>query len=432
MQQQSRYIDIFAGCGGLSLGLHLSGWEGVFAVEKSSMAFETLSYNLIEKNSHFTWPSWLPQKNYDINYFIKKYREHLKDLSGKIDMIVGGPPCQGFSMAGRRNEADKRNSLIRSYIRFIKLVKPKLLLFENVKGFTLPFKKEKKTSKLYSEYVLSELRKLGYDVQGRLIDFSEFGIPQKRQRFIIIGSKISTAEYIFEKIIENKQTILKQKGLLQEKKTTLKDAISDLLQSNGVIDSPDSVRFLAGKYSQPRTTYQQIMRAGCNLEYPDSHRFANHDTKTVSKFTVILNESTKNKNVEEHIRKRFNMKKHSVIPLDGNSCSPTLTTLPDDYIHYKEPRILTVREYARIQSFPDWYEFKEKYTTGGKYRKIEVPRYSQIGNAVPPLFAEIVGTSLLQCLKEFEKGYTLSKNLSVPRPDAYTSDIIKDNYLKAE
>ena len=94
------------------------------------------------------------------------------------------------------------------------------------------------------------------------------------------------------------------------------------------------------------------------------------------------------------MKERFNLKKRTVIPLSGQTPTPAITTLPDDYIHYCEPRIFTVREYARIQSFNDWYEFKGKYTTGGKRRTQEVPRYSQIGNAIPPLFGEQAGLIL--------------------------------------
>ncbi|MCJ7630786.1 DNA cytosine methyltransferase, partial [Candidatus Bathyarchaeota archaeon] len=98
--------------------------------------------------------------------------------------------------------------------------------------------------------------------------------------------------------------------------------------------------------------------------------------------------------IGDGVRARFGLKKKTLIPLDKDDQCPTLTTLPDDYIHYSEPRILTVREYARIQSFNDWFEFKSNYTTGGGRRKTEVPRYTQVGNAVPPLFAELCGTVL--------------------------------------
>ena len=113
------YIDLFSGCGGLALGLHNAGWKGLFAVEKSADAFKTLKYNQIDKDKNFNWPEWLEQKNYDINDIIKYYAKNLKSLRGKIKLIAGGPPCQGFSMAGRRKENDDRNKLIDSYIKFV-------------------------------------------------------------------------------------------------------------------------------------------------------------------------------------------------------------------------------------------------------------------------------------------------------------------------
>ncbi|MBW7913589.1 MAG: DNA cytosine methyltransferase, partial [Taibaiella sp.] len=103
MPKEYSYIDLFAGCGGLSLGLHNAGWKGLFAVEKSPDAFKTLKYNLIDKKNHFNWPKWLGEPtNLEINEVIKKYKNQLQNLRGKVDLVAGGPPCQGFSMAGRR------------------------------------------------------------------------------------------------------------------------------------------------------------------------------------------------------------------------------------------------------------------------------------------------------------------------------------------
>ena len=120
-----QYIDLFSGCGGLSLGLQKSGCRGLFAIEKNHEAFLTLKHNLIDKHSHFDWPSWLAKKNHDIDDVISQYPSELQSLCGTIDLVAGGPPCQGFSMAGRRNEKDNRNKLISSYIEFISLVQPK-------------------------------------------------------------------------------------------------------------------------------------------------------------------------------------------------------------------------------------------------------------------------------------------------------------------
>lgn len=404
MTSKKTYIDLFAGCGGLSLGLYNSGlWKGKFAIEKSPDAFETLQYNLIEKKNHFEWPNWLPKQNHDINEVIKNHKDNLKSLRGEIDLVAGGPPCQGFSTAGRRIEGDSRNELIKSYIKFIRLVQPKVIFFENVRGFTQKFDKNKIKGKIYSEYVTKALEYgspkgdfQGYKVEGKLIDFSEFGIPQKRTRFILVGIRKDIVNQVkpngfFEQIQEQKETFLIKKGIGMT--NSLEDAISDLLKINEVV-SPDTKSFTAGLYNPIQSKYQKLLRGKVDSEIPDSHRFAKHSEETLKKFDFILQNAEKNKTLSNDLKERFNLKKRTVIPLSGQTPTPTITTLPDDYIHYCEPRIFTVREYARIQSFNDWYEFKGKYTTGGKRRTQEVPRYSQIGNAIPPLFGEQAGLIL--------------------------------------
>lgn len=403
MEKQPTYIDLFAGCGGLSLGLHNAGWKGLFAIEKSPDAFKTLKYNLIDNKDHFNWPSWLPKENIEIDNAIKLHKDNLEKLKNKVDLVAGGPPCQGFSMAGRRNENDQRNNLIKSYIDFIKIIKPKILFFENVKGFTMEFKKNKDKGKEYSSYVENALNRAGYFVKGELVNFGEYGIPQKRTRFILVGvrkdlanASKDLAETFFSTIKENRHSFLSEKNLTVN--TNLKDAISDLLKANGLKESPDTKSFQAGTYSKIKSSYQTLMREGIENKIADSHRFPKHRPDIIEKFDVILKTCRKNKDIDAKTRERFNIKKHTIIPLDKNDKSPTITTLPDDYIHYSEPRILTVREYARIQSFPDWYQFQGKYTTGGKRRTQEVPRYSQIGNAIPPLFGEQSGLVLKQLI----------------------------------
>jgi DNA (cytosine-5)-methyltransferase 1 len=403
MANTFNYIDLFAGCGGLSLGLHNAGWKGLFAIEKSPDAFKTLKHNLIDDKKHFSWYDWLPQTNLEINAVIKKYKTQLIALRGTVDMVAGGPPCQGFSMAGRRKESDDRNKLIKSYISFIKLVQPKIIFFENVKGFTQEFKQNKEKGKQYSNYVENALKRAGYKVKGELVNFGDFGIPQKRTRFILVGvrkdiakNNKQIAKSFFEKIEADKKQFLINKNLTVN--TKLKDAISDLLKQNGTVQSPDTASFQAGIYSKTKNPYQVLLRVGIENKIADSHRFPKHRPDIIEKFQVILNTCQKNKDIDAKTRECFNIKKHTIIPLDKNAKSPTTTTLPDDYIHYSEPRILTVREYARIQSFPDWYAFQGKYTTGGKRRTQEVPRYSQIGNAIPPLFGEQSGLVLKQLI----------------------------------
>lgn len=396
-------ISLFSGCGGLDLGLYQSNWEGVFAIEKNPFAFETLRFNLIDNKKHFNWPAWLPQKEHDINEVLKKYKNELKKLEGKIDLIVGGPPCQGFSMAGKRIETDERNKLVFSYIKFIKIIKPKLLFFENVKGFTYAFGKGKRVDAVpYSKIVTDELINLGYDISPHVIDFSDFGIPQRRKRFILIGVRndYGSANAFMEIILKNKNNFLKNKGLPYN--PTLKDAISDLLRSNGESPTPDRKGFLSGKYGKQNSKYQKFLRNGFAKvgSVPNSHSFAKQSDEKISCYKRLLAEyPEKGKRIDGRNRAAWGIKQRSITVLDPNTISPTITGQPDDYLHYCEPRIMTVRECARIQSFPDWYEIKCKYTTGGNMRKIEVPRYSQIGNAIPPLFAEQAGMALKEMLK---------------------------------
>jgi len=405
MRRKNPYtvIDLFSGCGGLSLGLYNAGWEGLFAIEKSIDAFKTLQHNLINKKQHFNWPKWLPQSPHDINEVIKEYEEKLKSLQGKVTLVAGGPPCQGFSIAGRRDEKDERNSLVESYIKFVSLVQPKLIFFENVKGFTMEFKNNVEKGKNYSEIVLNKLVKQGYFVYGKLINFGDFGIPQKRIRFILVGIRKDVkgasnkiAQSFFEKLESHKFDFLYAKGLAVN--PTIQDALSDLL-INTKVQTPDRKGFQSSTYKTVRSAYQKYMRKAITTTIPNSHSFAKHSPKVTDRLQYVLSVSTECKNLKDDLKKRLGITKQVLVPLKPNAQSPTITSHPDDLIHYKEPRILTVREYARLQGFPDDFEFQGKYTTGGILRRKDVPRYTQIGNAIPPLFGEQSGEVLKQMLK---------------------------------
>jgi len=386
------YIDIFAGCGGLSLGLYNARWKGLFAIEKNPMAFATLKHNLIDKKQHFEWPGWLPESPHDINEVLTKYQTELRALKGKVDLVAGGPPCQGFSFAGRRREQDQRNQLVDSYTKFVGVVKPRVLFFENVRGFTSKFVRRSSEGKIYSEEVVGKLESLGYDVEPKIIDFSKYGIPQTRKRFILVGVQDGDAKTFFEKLDNNKKSFLKKKGIPNT--VTVREALSDLERSHGDIASPDSKNFMAGQYGQVESNYQKLMRKSYERKNPDSHRFVNHKNSTIERFKFYLETCPRNKNLTSRVKESLNLKKKCIIPLHPDQPSPTLTTLTDDYIHYCEPRVLTVREFARLQSFNDWFEFRDKYTTGGSLRVSEVPRYTQAGNAIPPLFVEQSGDVL--------------------------------------
>jgi len=397
MKKKFSYVDLFAGCGGLSLGLYNAGWEGLFAVEKSEDAFQTLKHNLIDKKKHFTWPTWLEIGSHNIDTILASREPGLRELKGNVDLVAGGPPCQGFSTAGRREENDERNKLANAYLEFVEIIKPKVLLFENVRAFGVGFKKETNVrGKPHSEMVLEKLKEFGYeDAQARVIDFSGFGVPQIRQRLIIIATLKGNSGEFFKLLEERKGAFLEEKGI--KANVTLAEAISDIEKKNGVIDSPDSKNFKAGVYNgRVLTDYQKLMRLDYHSDIPDSHRFVNHDERITGKFRDIIDNHLSNKEIQE----KYNTKKTNISLLRADRPCLTLTTLPDDYVHYLEPRVLTVREYARIQSFPDWYEFKGPYTTGTKRRRHMVPRYSQAANAIPPLFGELCGIVLKELVSE--------------------------------
>ena len=407
-QHVGTYIDLFSGCGGLSLGLGNAGWKGLFAVEKDLMAFSTFKHNMIDKEgkyAHFDWQEWLPQEATSIQKLLKKYPNELSKLKGKVDLIAGGPPCQGFSLAGMRNSNDPRNKMSQEYIKMVGIINPKFILLENVRGFNSVFKNGvgKAKKKPYSQIVKESIENLGYKVYTDYVQSENFGVPQKRTRFIMVGVRKDLIKgnsdfNPFDLLAETRNFFLQDKGLLLDP-VTVKDAICDLetkRRGAKLVDYPGySIKgFKQLDYKSPKTLtpYQALMRKGLNGMKPCSMRLARHQKSTVEKFKLIQEISRPGVSLSDNERAIIGTKKQSICVLDSKTPSRTITTLPDDILHYKEPRILTVRESARIQSFPDDFKFKGKYTTGGKNRTKECPRYTQVGNAVPPLLGEALGT----------------------------------------
>lgn len=390
-------IDLFAGCGGLSTGLHLAGWQGLFAVERNPAAFSTLKANLIDARAHFAWPNWLPIGAWDIQTLLAEHAARLAKLKGRVDLVVGRPPCQGFSTAGRRIEGDGRNQLVHSYLDFVRIVKPRAILFENVRGFTMKFKASAEAGLDYSRMVTDELRKLGYpDARGQLIDMSDYGVPQRRQRFIVIATRDGVANNVFHALPGICADYLESHGI--PRRNGVRSALSDLQQRHGTRPCLDSRGFSSGITSCANTALQRHLRLNPSPHTPDSHRFVNHTEEVEEVFQRLLANAPRNRCIMGTAREPFGLKKRSVTVLDGLKPAPTITTIPDDFVHYSEPRVMTVRECARLQTFPDWFEFKGPYTTGGKLRVQQTPRYTQVGNAVPPLFATIAGLSLQKAL----------------------------------
>lgn len=418
---QPTFIDLFAGCGGLSLGLMKAGWRGLFAIEQNPDAFKTLRNNLMDENGHnagcprFAWPEWLEVGPYEVAAFLRKQRRHLESIRGKVHLVAGGPPCQGFSFAGRRSLNDPRNELFRQHLRVVDILKPELVLMENVQGIDNAFRTGKKRNeeirgrhrKSYASRILGMLGEHGYDVQQHVIRAADFGVPQFRPRYFTLGVRqdLLTTEAgldLKEELYRSREDFLEHRGLPSNAPITVLQAISDLATFGKRLvtctDEESPPGFMEIVYEGPLTSYQRLMHNGMNGQAPNSLRLVNHRPETIARFNKILKTCRKGVQLSAEDRARLGIKKTAIAPLSPNQPSHTLTTLPDDLLHYAEPRIHTVREHARLQSFPDWFEFRGKYTTGGDRRARECPRYTQVGNAVPPLLAEAMGEVLKQFL----------------------------------
>jgi DNA (cytosine-5)-methyltransferase 1 len=421
--KKRRFVDLFAGCGGLSLGLSMAGIRGLFAIERDEMAFETFAHNFVSEGSpeayRFEWPEWLEQRAWGIDEILNEHKGMLEQLEGAVDILAGGPPCQGFSFAGRRVEDDPRNRLFEKYVEVVKAVKPAALVLENVPGMRVAHKRANSTDhprgtkpsrQSFYEKLTDSLDAAGYEVRGMLVDASRFGVPQKRSRLIAIGIQKDLAKFLqggidraFELIESERLRQLSDLGLGEM--VSAFDAISDLEIGDRPLavctDAQSRSGYFEAAPGEAATTFQRLMREGAS-GVPNSLRLARHRTDVRDRFARILAECRKGVRMNDEARLRFGLKKLRTCPMSPTVPAPTITTLPDDVLHYSEPRILTVRESARLQSFPDWFQFKGKYTTGGNRRTRECPRYTQVGNAVPPYLARAIGHALLQALDEIE------------------------------
>lgn len=409
------FIDLFSGCGGLSLGLSQAGWQGLFAIERATDAFETFRANFLGKACRykFQWPAWLEQSAHSIDEALEAHHSELKSLRNRVDLIAGGPPCQGFSFAGKRNSSDPRNKMFQRYVSFVDLINPKFLILENVPGMNVAHTKRgnktARTGQTYYDKLHEALGELGYTVGAMILDAANFGVPQRRSRLVVIGIRSDIAKKfptgctgMFDGIdVEGRRQLFELGG---GKLVTAQQAISDLVVGNGKQARQRTIEYVGSgarrgyvqlKYEGPHSTYQRLMNSGVSSCQMDSMRLARHTEEVRSRFQQILATSRRGMNLSSDDRQRFNMLKHRMVPMSPTQPAPTLTTLPDDILHYSEPRILTVRECARLQSFPDWFAFHGKYTTGGDKRRVECPRYTQVGNAVPPLMGRAIGLGIL-------------------------------------
>jgi DNA (cytosine-5)-methyltransferase 1 len=388
-------IDLFAGCGGLSLGLGRAGFNTLFGVEAHNDAFATYKYNLLEKHTDkHSWPIWLEKKAWYAQDLLVQHKEDLSTLRGKVDLIAGGPPCQGFSMNGLRRPDDPRSRMVDVYLQYVETLQPRLILLENVVGFQ---SMKHRTGGTYSDYVARELQLLGYDIWSDVLKASDWGVPQRRPRFVLIAATKGTLSGIdpIQRMRVGRKEFIESRGL-SLKGTGTKAAIEDLEENNELtLDEEWGHRGFRALKRAAKTSsaYQELMRVK-SPDQPTDLRLPRHTDVSIARMKNILNSCERGVCLRPKDRERLGIKKRSTTPLDPMAPSPTIGTLPDDFIHYSKPRVLTVREHARLQSFPDWFSFQGPYTTGGHRRKDACPRYTQVGNAVPPLLAEALGEML--------------------------------------
>ncbi len=452
------YIDLFAGCGGLSLGLESKGGELLFAIERSPMAAETFMANLISPQiSEDEWVSHLQKTSLEQLHSKLLVQDLVKVLGNPaiksaikdkirvqpVDLVVGGPPCQGFSMAGRRNQSDERNLLPHKFLEIVALSNPKFVIMENVLGMNHRFGTQDETDEPVYSQVAKALGKTGggYKVQKMLLNAKHFGAPQDRPRLFLLGVRLDISrELDFEpstSIWESQFADLLTENspfhpvpVVRSKATrTVMDAISDLAGT-----SKNSSLFL----KEMKSSVMWGLHQSRELK---NHKPRNHGERAKTKFEIYLmlkkqglspllmrnglseaanlrksHELKKLKRLvypildtnglilaksAQELKKLLDghaTKKHSQRVLDPSKPCPTVVTSPDDYIHPSLPRVLTVREMARLQGFPDAFEFRGKETTGGLKRRTEVPQYSQVGNAVSPYVGRSLGELIVKLL----------------------------------
>jgi DNA (cytosine-5)-methyltransferase 1 len=301
------FADAFAGCGGLSLGLFQAGLQGRFAIEHDKFAFETLKANLLDagKPFKFKWPRWLPREPIGIDALLIKHGSELRKLRGKIDILVGGPPCQGFSSAGRREHDDPRNKLFQHYLKLVDIIQPRAVLIENVRGFTMDFEPEARIKNYAGR--LRQLLSEKYDVYEELLDLSEFGVPQSRTRYFLLAVQSGLCvDHPFEMLRKRIPTYLRSLGLNAPVSSSA--AISDLeIGRCGRRPSKESPGFEEIDYSKPLTRFQKLMRGNGNK--PTDLRLARHAPNISGRFAEIIelshNEGRLNTTISDDVRARY-------------------------------------------------------------------------------------------------------------------------------
>jgi len=416
------FVDLFAGCGGLSLGLEQAGWTPVFVNEINPDAMATYLKNRTRK---FRYLGDEGRHIDDIRKLFSDKARRLRELeellraeyeidkdSNPLDLIVGGPPCQGFSGIGHRRSYDidrehvPANHLYMDMVKVIRRLRPKLFLFENVRGLLTARWGPSGEPRGVWKSVYGAFQSLpGYDIAYDVLRAKDYGVPQNRPRVLLVGVRRDM------KIRLNcRSARALEAGLLPPPSRRAAPHLIELLDDL----VPDSYRpgqeITEYPVTKKLTALQIRLRGKRARKQLTDHVISRHSPRVLEKFQFMLDH--KGKIAERHRTKKFAQR--LLEPRWDPKKGPTITacSLPDDYVHYSQPRALTVREWARLQLFPDRYVFEGKRTTGGLRRAgnplagivdRELPKYTQIGNAVPVELARRIGVHFKALLRKSQK-----------------------------
>ncbi len=375
-RKKTRFADLFAGCGGLSLGLEQAGFECVFVNEINATFAATHRYNhQLAEEQYFVG---------DINNLlgvIDNYKHYITDL----DLVCGGPPCQGFSMANRQKVIDDpRNQLYKSFLLFLAHTRPKFFVMENVKGMV---NKIEEISNDFEKYLGKE-----YDVSYCLVNAKDFGIPQNRERLFVIGNRIG---YDSKEIVDN---IINEQVA---KNFILKDALKGLVplqpksvKNNNQVEN-DEIGYTVRNYQYEKDDYYNYINGNKKIDILLNHKNRYNNERDIEIFRRLpQGANSLHPSIADIMpySSRNHIFKDKYYKLDENAVCKTITShMKFDcnmYIHPWEARGLSPREAARIQTFPDDFFFQGSQNSW----------YAQIGNAVPVKLAEVIGKHIIEKL----------------------------------
>lgn len=353
-----KIIDLFCGAGGFSYGFEQENFESILAIDKWEDAIKT--YNENHKNKC--------GQNIDINNFTNEMVQDLIKKNGKIDGIIGGPPCQGFSMVGTRDHKDERNNLYLQYVRFVEQIKPKFFILENVKGLLNLHKG------FFKKDIIKRFSDLGYNVEFKILKASEYGVPQSRERVFFVGLNKDIFDRTFFEFPEGDKINF----------VSTKEALSDLPSLD---NSEDETKY---KFN-PKNEYQKLMRQEMRDKSIKNNEKTIHHEKTIKIISMVPDGGS----IKDLDEKYYKVRNYNAAFKRMNSQLPS-TTIDcghRNYFHYEENRVPTVRESARIQSFPDNFIFLGSKTS----------QYTQVGNAVPPLLGRAIAKKINNYLERVAK-----------------------------